>query len=285
MQHRPWWQRYWFDLLLLVPAAYGLWSLQRQSISGMETAPDPLRNPFLLLVPALGIFAVALFTLRLVPRLMEFISILLRPTKSVGMLMAARTLARTPAFYSAPLILLVLTLGLSAFTASLAGTLDSQLTKQVYYNVGADMSINQLGTTFSEEGAGATYTFASLEDHRAIPGVETATRVGRYNASAAVAGGAVEGTFLGLQRETFPQVAYWQRDFARSNSVLCSINWLPRPTAFYCPPILCPSATWAWATSSPLPSAPGPPGSRFRGACRWSARSTFFPPGIPNRAS
>jgi putative ABC transport system permease protein len=215
MQHRPWWQRYWFDLLLLVPAAYGLWMLQQQSISGMETAPDPLRNPFLLLVPALGIFAVALFTLRLVPRLMEFVSILLRPTKSVGLLMAARTLARTPAFYSAPLILLVLTLGLSAFTASLAGTLDSQLTKQVYYNVGADMSINQLGTTFSEEGAGATYTFASLEDHRAIPGVETATRVGRYNASAAVAGGAVEGTFLGLQRETFPQVAYWQRDFAR----------------------------------------------------------------------
>jgi putative ABC transport system permease protein len=215
MQHRPWWQRYWFDLLLLIPAAYGLWSLQRQSISGMETAPDPLRNPFLLLVPALGIFAVALFTLRLVPRLMEFISLLLRPTKSVGLLMAARTLARTPAFYSAPLILLALTLGLSAFTASLAGTLDSQLTKQIYYNVGADMSINQLGTTFSEEGAGATYTFASLEDHRAILGVETATRVGRYNASAAVAGGAVEGTFLGLQRETFPQVAYWQRDFAR----------------------------------------------------------------------
>jgi putative ABC transport system permease protein len=215
MQHRPWWQRYWFDLLLLVPAAYGLWTLQQQSISGMETAPDPLRNPFLLLVPALGIFAVALFTLRLVPRLMEFVSILLRPTKSVGLLMAARTLARTPAFYSAPLILLVLTLGLSAFTASLAGTLDSQLTKQVYYNVGADMIVNQLGTTFSEEDAGATYTFASLEDHRAIPGVESATRVGRYNASAVVAGSAVEGTFLGLQRETFPQAAYWQRDFAR----------------------------------------------------------------------
>lgn len=214
MQHRPWWQRAWLDLLLLVSAAYGLWTLQQQSISGMETAPDPLRNPFLLLVPALGIFAVALFTLRLVPRLMEFISLLLRPTKSVGTLMAARTLARTPAFYSAPLVLLVLTLGLSAFTASLAGTLDSQLTKQVYYNVGADMSINQLGTTFSEEGADATYTFASLEDHRAIPGVETATRVGRYNASAAITGSSVEGTFLGIQRETFPTVAYWQRDFA-----------------------------------------------------------------------
>jgi putative ABC transport system permease protein len=217
MQHKPWWQRAWLDVLLLIPAAYGLWSLQRQSqqVSGEAgTVPDPLQNPLLLLVPALGIFAAALFTLRLVPRLMEFISLLLRPTKSVGALMAARTLARTPAFYSAPLVLLVLTLGLSAFTASLAGTLDNQLTKQVYYNIGADMSLLEIGTTAAEEGAAANYTFASLEEHRMIPGVEAATRIGRYNASAAITGGSVEGTFLGIQRETFPQVAYWQRDFA-----------------------------------------------------------------------
>ncbi|MCG2785545.1 MAG: ABC transporter permease [Anaerolineae bacterium] len=214
MQHQPWWQKYFLDLFLLLPAAYGLWMLQRQSTSGMENAPDPLQNPLLLLVPALGIFSVALFTLRLVPRLMETLSLLLRPTKSVGMLMAARTLARTPAFYSAPLILLVLTLGLSAFTASLAETLDSQLTKQVYYNLGADVNILEIGTTFAEEGAAANYTFASLEDHLRIPDVDAATQVGRYKVSAAVSGGAVEGTFLGVQRETFPAVAYWQRDFA-----------------------------------------------------------------------
>jgi putative ABC transport system permease protein len=27
----PWWQRYWFDVLLLIPAGYGLWELQHQS--------------------------------------------------------------------------------------------------------------------------------------------------------------------------------------------------------------------------------------------------------------
>src|SRR5258705_1336327 len=119
----PWWQRYWLDVLLLIPAAYGLWQLLQQSkkaLEGSETIPDPLQNPLLLLVPALGIFSVALFMLRLVPHLMAFISWTLRPTKSVGLLMAARYLERTPAFYSVPLVLLVLTLGLSAFTASLA---------------------------------------------------------------------------------------------------------------------------------------------------------------------
>lgn len=213
----PWWQKYWLDVLLLFPTVYGLWQLTQQSkqvLSGSETTLDPLQNPLLLLVPALGIFAVALFTLRLVPRFMEFISWILRPTKSVGLLMAARYLERTPAFYTAPLILLVLTLGLSAFTASLARTLDSQLDKQMHYQTGADMSLMEYGTTFSEDSDSPTFVFGPVEDHLTIPGVESATRVGRYKFSAFTLGGPIEGSFLGIDRLGFPATAYWQRDFA-----------------------------------------------------------------------
>jgi hypothetical protein len=111
---------------------------------------------------------------------MDVISQSLKPSKSVGMLMAARYLARTPALYSAPLVLLVLTLGLSAFTASLARTLDIQLDKQVHYRVGADMSIFELGTTFNEDNPDPVYTFGPVEDHLSITGVKSATPVGRY---------------------------------------------------------------------------------------------------------
>jgi putative ABC transport system permease protein len=213
----PWWQKYWLDILLLLPAGYGLWQLTQQSkqaLSGSETIPDPLQNPLLLLVPALGIFSVALFTLRLVPRLMEFISWALHTSKSVGLLMAARYLARTPAFYSAPLVLLVLTLGLSAFTASLARTLDSQLNKQMGYQVGADINLYEIGTTFNEDSPNPVYTFAPVEDHFSIPEVQAATRVGRYKFSAIAQSGSIQGTFLGIDRLTFPSAAYWQRDFA-----------------------------------------------------------------------
>jgi putative ABC transport system permease protein len=212
-----WWQRYWLDALLLIPAGYGLWQLTQQSqkaLQGAEGIPDPLQNPLLLLVPALGIFSVALFTLRLVPRLMEMVSRLLRPSKSVGMLMAARYLARTPALYSAPLVLLLLTLGLSAFTASLARTLDSQLDKQIHYQVGADMNIFELGTTFNENNPNPVYTFGPVEDHLGIPGVGSATPVGRYKFSAIAQTGSLQGTFLAIDRLTFPTTAYWQRDFA-----------------------------------------------------------------------
>jgi putative ABC transport system permease protein len=212
-----WWQRYWLDVLLLIPAGYGLWQLTQQSqkaLEGAEGIPNPLQNPLLLLVPALGIFSVALFTLRLVPRLMELISRLLKPSKSVGMLMAARYLARTPALYSAPLVLLVLTLGLSAFTASLARTLDSQLDKQVHYQVGTDVNLYELGTTFNEDNPNPVYTFGPVEDHLSIPGVQSATRVGRYKFSATAQTGSLQGTFLGIDRLTFPSATYWQRDFA-----------------------------------------------------------------------
>jgi putative ABC transport system permease protein len=213
----PWWQRFYVDVLLLIPAAYGLWQLtqeSKQALSGSETLPDPLQNPLLLLVPALGIFSVALFTLRLVPRFMEFISRLLKPSKSVGMLMAARYLARSPALYNAPLVLLVLTLGLSTFTASLALTLDSHLDKQMHYQVGADMNIDELGTTFNDVTSNPVYTFGPVEDHLSIPNVRAATRVGRYTFTALFSNGAVEGTYLGIDRLTFPSTAYWQNDFA-----------------------------------------------------------------------
>jgi len=213
----PWWQKFYLDILLLIPAGYGLWQLTQQSkaaLGGSETIPDPLQNPLLLLVPALGIFSVALFTLRLVPRFMDFISRLLSPSKSVGVLMAARYLARSPALYNAPLVLLVLTLGLSAFTASLARTLDSQLDKQMRYQVGADVNIYEFGTTFNEDNPNPVYTFGPIEDHLSIPEVEAATPVGRYKFSGRASSGSIQGVFLGIDRITFPNAAYWQRDFA-----------------------------------------------------------------------
>jgi len=234
----PWWQRFYLDFLLLIPAGYGLWQLLEQSqkaLGGSETIPDPLQNPLLLLVPALGIFSVALFTLRLVPRFMELISRLLNPSKSVGMLMAARYLARSPALYNAPLVLLILTLGLSGFTASLALTLDSQLDKQMRYEVGADMNIYELGTTFNENTQNPVYTFGPVEDHLSIPEVQSATRVGRYKFSAITPSGNLQGAFLGIDRLTFPSAAYWQKDFASEQLGVLMNQLAANPTGILVP--------------------------------------------------
>jgi len=234
----PWWQKFYLDVLLLIPAGYGLWQLTEQSkqaLGGLETIPDPLQNPLLLLVPALGIFSVALFTLRLVPRFMNLISRILKPTNSVGLLMAARYLARSPALYNAPLVLLVLTLGLSAFTASLARTLDLQLDRQMRYEVGADINLYEEGTTFNEDNPNPVYTFGPIEDHLSIPEVQSATRVGRYKFTAITSGGALNGTFLGIDRLTFPDAAYWQRDFAAEQLGVLMNQLAANPTGILVP--------------------------------------------------
>jgi putative ABC transport system permease protein len=215
----PWWQRVWLDGILLVPAGLGLWLLQlqtRQALAGSLAVPDPLKNPLLILVPAIGIFAASLLALRLIPFLMAFLSRVLATTRSVGMLMAARYLSRTPAFYTAPLILLVLTVGLSAFTASLARTLDSQLEKQMYYQVGSDLQIEELGTTANTDPTSpdAVWTFPPVEEHLSLKGVLSATRVGRYPVTAIIGDNALQGTFLGIDRDSFPGAAFWQTDFA-----------------------------------------------------------------------
>jgi putative ABC transport system permease protein len=53
-----------------------------------------------------------------------------------------------------------------------------------------------------------------VDEHLGLQGVTAVTRVSRYSSTAALPSGAVEGKFIGIDRLTFPQTAYWQRDFA-----------------------------------------------------------------------
>jgi putative ABC transport system permease protein len=230
----PWWQRAWLDLLLLIPASYGLYVLRQQGsvalpmVEGLTA--DPFQNPLLLLVPALGVFALTLFVLRVLPLLMSGVVWIISQTRAVGMLIAARHLARTPGFYSAPLLLLILTLSLSTFTASLAWTMDAHMDDRAYYEVGADLRLNELGQS-TEPGGGPRaglaglapapeeegelrWLFLPVSEHLKVPGVKAAARVGRYEATANVAGLRRGGTFIGVDRLDFPKVAFWRQDFA-----------------------------------------------------------------------
>lgn len=235
----PWWQRAFLDVLLLIPAAYGTYLLSKQgsiSVAGTELTGDPFSNPLLFLVPALGIFAVTLFTLRLMPAIMSVLSWLLAKTGGLGTMLAARQLARMPGTYSGPLILLVLTLSLSAFTASLALTLDGHLYDQSYYAVGSDMSVYEMAEDTQASGAfmfgtagqataqeteaeapvvsGPRWNFLPVTEYLKVPGVEAAARVGLYPASSRLGGGYQEAEFMGVDRVDFGRVAYWRRDFA-----------------------------------------------------------------------
>lgn len=238
----PWWQRVWLDVLLLIPAAYGAYLLQQQgsiALAGKYGAinNDPFQNPLLLLIPALGIIALTLLFLRFLPLIMRALAWLIGRIGGVGMLLATRQLARMPGFYTGPMLLLVLTLSLSAFTASLAQTLDYHLYDQVYYQVGADMSLAETGDPNQSVGLGSLggspqgeppeepqtetpqgprWLFLPVSEYRSVPGIQAATRVGRYPAITLLSGGRQEATFIGVDRAEFASAAFWRWDFAPS---------------------------------------------------------------------
>ncbi len=229
----PWWQRVGLDVFLFIPAAYGTYLLREQGslVAIEETARggDPFQNPLLFIVPALGIFALTLFILRIIPPIMKFITWVAGNTKSVGFILAARHLARTPGSYSTPLILLVLTLSLSAFTASLAQTLDTHLHDQKFYEHGADINFYELGenanqtnqfgpdSSSEDDEDGPMWLFFPVYEYLKVPGVEAVARVGRYQAATSVADNQMTGTFIGVDRLDFPRVAFWRRDFASAS--------------------------------------------------------------------
>ena len=135
--------------------------------SSGDTLPnDPFQNPLLFLVPALGVFALTLVMLRVLPLVMRAVAGSSRTRAAWGCCWPARHLARTPGFYTAPLVLLVLTLSLSAFTASLAQTLDNHLYDQSYYQVGADMRLDELGQGVAPTDAYTGGTSAGRDEGR-----------------------------------------------------------------------------------------------------------------------
>jgi putative ABC transport system permease protein len=229
----PWWQRAWLDVLLLIPTGYGIFLMQKSqgSLGGLPN--DPFQNPLILLLPALGIFSLILILLRLLPYLMRLIAWLTGKTLDVGFLLAARHLSRRGSGFHAPVILLVFTLSLSTFTSSMAQTLDQYLYDKNYYEIGADISLDESGQPnpkllsgsigpqaaseqIIEQGTedGPRWYFLPVSEHLRAPGVQAAARIGHAQARLHLPNGIIQGAYLGVDRVDFPLVSFWRADFA-----------------------------------------------------------------------
>lgn len=217
----PWWQRSWLDLLLLALASYGFYVLRQQgSLIVSNTTADPFQNPLLLLLPALTIFACTLLFLRLLPWFMGLLAALVARGGNVSLLQAVRYLARTPRHYTTPLGLLVLTIGLAVFTASLARTVDLQLYDQSFYQIGSDISLitippSPVGFGPQVNADELLFTFLPVSTYERLTGIKHAARVGIYEMGSQIDGRTLSGQFMGVDPAQFNEVAYWRWDFSR----------------------------------------------------------------------
>ncbi len=247
---RPFWQRFYLDLLLLVPAFYGLRQLQLTGsigIPGLSSGTDdPFRNPLLLLAPALLCTALALLALRLLPGILTLAAAIAGRMPGVSIVTALRFLARTPSAYSDPVLLTALTLSLAVFTASMASTLDGHSADRAAYRAGADARLTQIGAPLTsatiagdiepdlqrldtaQGGAqfgstgeaastgGTAYLLVPIEEFVRTSGVRAATRVAPSRAEIVMGtASSVDGIFYGVDRTTLTPVIEpaWRADY------------------------------------------------------------------------
>lgn len=221
----PFWYRNYIDLLIMIPAVYGYRQLMNRGSLGALVQDNPgdlYQDPLLILVPALFIVVAALLAMRLFPLLMWVLDRLAAWVPWLAPYMALRQLGRQSQSYINPLLLVIVALGLGVYTISMAGSLDQWLKDRVYYAVGADLTFEP----FSENEASMTATLGSSRgaewiplpsQFTALPGVDTAARVGDYEAILRMtnqSGGSYRGRFLAVDRLDFAPTAWFRPDFA-----------------------------------------------------------------------
>jgi putative ABC transport system permease protein len=223
----PLWQRLYLDAACLLPALYGWYTLRSQgrlSVLGRAVgSADPFQNPLLFLLPALFLLGCGLLTLRLLPPILNLLAALSARLPGVTLPYVLRQFARSGGAYQGVLLLAICTVGLAAFVASEASSLDRAAQDSIYYTVGADLNLVEGGEFIPDQPAGAQNTsakgsgvwnFLPVQDHLQLPGVEAAARVGGYSASLSSSGRSASGQVFGIDRADFSQVAFFRNDFA-----------------------------------------------------------------------
>jgi putative ABC transport system permease protein len=233
---KPIWQRFFLDFLLLIPGVYayltlsGLAEPSRFILEAYENiaSDQPYRDPLLFVAPALFAMSVCMITLRFLPLIFRVLSAIIDRLPGVWSYLAMQQIARRPQDHSSALLLIMMSLSLSIYSASSAKTLDKWMHDSIYYRYGADLAVHEYiveggdtgfisgsssGTTLSELDLNVA-AFLSIEDHLKLPNVRGATRVAKYTGTYSYGVGESGATFMAIDRLDFPGVAFYREDFA-----------------------------------------------------------------------
>lgn len=205
---------------------------------------EPYRDPLMFIAPAIFVLACCMIFMRVVPFSARLLTAIFGRLPGAWHYLSLQQVSRKPQDYSSALLLIMISLSLAIFSATAARTLDQWLKDSIHYQAGADLvvweyppevrgggsfqpgasqtsqfsdpaykSVVSSGLTLADLGGDSEWSYA-LEQHRNLPGVQDATRVGRYKAAFSSGFGEVPAEVLGLDRLEFPNVAFFRQDFA-----------------------------------------------------------------------
>jgi len=138
---RPSPRRLALEGLVAVVAALGVYLLRRRGLQS-STAGDGSFDPYLAGVPVLLGLACGVVALRLYPLPIAAAARLARRARGLALHLGLSRAARQPDLSSAPLLVLVLALGIACFSAAMLSTLGAGQNRTAWRAVGADVRID-----------------------------------------------------------------------------------------------------------------------------------------------
>ncbi len=150
----PAWQRWFIDIALLGIVGYGWYLFDQRQVLSVQTGltTDQLQvHPLLFFVPALSIFALGLFFLRIFPWLLRFFGWLGKRFLPVPVYLTLAQLSRSSKSYYPLMLLLILTLGLGVYNSAAARTIDLNSTERTLYQYGTDVVLQTVWEGFADE--------------------------------------------------------------------------------------------------------------------------------------
>jgi putative ABC transport system permease protein len=215
---KPFWQRYYLDLIMLIAAISGWYMFNSNRLLSTSTglSSDQLQvQPLLFFVPALSIFALGLVFLRLFPLLLTLFHRIGRPVMPVTLHLTLTQLSRSANSYYPIMTLLLLTVGLGVYNSSAARTIDMNSNDRTLYQYGADVVIQTVWEGYQDQNDESIidYTEPSFEPFRQLDEVEAAARVLKTSGKVTVSGkSAGQGQLVGIDNIDFSKVAWFRPD-------------------------------------------------------------------------
>jgi putative ABC transport system permease protein len=230
-QKKPFWERFYLDFFLLIPGIYAYVTLSGLTkpvsflnnlrISGEEASYDPL----MLAASSLFAIAVCMILLRFLPLVMRLLAYLVSKLNKVWPYLAIQDIARRPHDHTSALLLIMISLCLSIYFASMAKTLNHWVYDAQYYQSGTDLVLNEYNIPLTGSPAEGTKinsntgveNLISVDRHLDLPEVNHTTFVGKYPGTCSFGSGNRECEVMGIDRLSFPQAAYFRNDFTQAS--------------------------------------------------------------------
>lgn len=221
----PLWQRWYLDAALLALAGLGWYGFRsgRLTAGGAGEGGVMQAEPLFFLVPAISMFAAGLVCLRLFPVLLRLSHKAFRRRMPVPIHLVFVQLSRSQRSYYPLMILLIMTLGLGLFHASVARTMDLNESERLLYNNGADIVLQPVweGETelFDENGQyipedqprNTIYTEPPGAPFEEMPGVLSSAKVLRLEGEVSMAGKRTgKSSLMGIDNVGFAKSAWWR---------------------------------------------------------------------------